>query len=41
MASQIVETQVFHECDLEVHVPAKHVLREIDRFLEFGAAIRR
>lgn len=34
MGTQKVEAQLFYEFDLDAHVPANHVLREIDRFLD-------
>ncbi len=36
MVTQTVETQLFYEFDLEAHVPPRHILREIDRFLDMG-----
>ena len=37
MGTQTVETQLFYEFDLDAHVPPRHILREIDRFLDMAA----
>jgi len=34
MGVQKAEAQLFYEFNLESHVPADHLLREIDRFLD-------
>jgi hypothetical protein len=34
MGVQKAEAQLFYELNLESHVPADHLLREIDRFLD-------
>ena len=36
MGTQTVEAQLFHEFDLDAHVPPNHMQREIDRFLDMG-----
>ena len=33
---QVEQTALFYEFSLERHVPADHLLRSIDRFVEFG-----
>ena len=37
-ADQAAEAQLFYEFNLESHVPADHLLREIDRFLDIDRA---
>ena len=34
MGVQIAKAELFYEFNLESHVPADHLLREIDRFLD-------
>ena len=36
MGTQSAPAQLFYNFDLEEHVPANHMLREIDRFLDVG-----
>jgi transposase len=33
---QVVQSALFYEFSLESHVPAEHMLRSIDRFIDFG-----
>jgi hypothetical protein len=33
---QVDQAALFHEFSLETHVPADHLLRSIDRFIELG-----
>jgi hypothetical protein len=33
---QVEQAALFYEFSLERHVPADHLLRSIDRFVEFG-----
>jgi len=37
---QVEQAVLFYEFSLERHVPADHLLRSIDRFVEFGALRR-
>ena len=37
MGRQIEQAALFYEFSLERHVPSEHLLRSIDRFVEFGA----
>ncbi len=36
MGTQEAPARLFYDFDLEAHVPANHLLREIDRFLDVG-----
>jgi len=38
---QVVQGALFYEFSLESHVPAEHMLRSIDRFIDFGDMRRR
>jgi hypothetical protein len=36
---QVEQAALFYEFSLERHVPANHLLRSIDRFVELGALV--
>jgi len=36
MGVQKAPARLFYDFDVEAHVPADHMLREIDRFLDVG-----
>ena len=38
---QVEQAALFYEFSLEKHVPADHLLRSIDRFVELGRGLRR
>lgn len=40
MGTQRVGPQLFYEFDLDAYVPADHVLRQIDRFLDMRSVTR-